>query len=89
MVFVSSRVLVMCRMGKDPMAVALVLTSPADHSFLLVVIAFPVQDQRCLVFSLTLFRGKCRNTGIIFSSLTPVLCNLLTMCLSIDARQWL
>jgi hypothetical protein len=34
-------VLVVCHIAKDPVVVALVLTYPADHSFLLVVIAFP------------------------------------------------
>jgi hypothetical protein len=40
-----------------------------------------------LVFSLTLFRGKCRNTGILHSLLTLVLCHLLTPCLSIDVEH--
>jgi hypothetical protein len=34
-------VLVVCHMAKDPVALALVLTSPTDHSFLVVVIASP------------------------------------------------
>jgi multisubunit Na+/H+ antiporter MnhC subunit len=38
-VVVPGGVLVMCQMAKDPVAVVLVLTSLADHSFLLVVIA--------------------------------------------------
>jgi hypothetical protein len=33
MVVVPSGVPVMCHMAKDPMAVALVLTSPVDHNF--------------------------------------------------------
>jgi hypothetical protein len=37
-------VLVVCHMAKDPVIEALVLTSPADHRFLLVVIA-SLQDQ--------------------------------------------
>jgi hypothetical protein len=37
-------VLVMCHMAKDLVVVALVLTPPANHSFLLVVITFPLQD---------------------------------------------
>ena len=39
MVVVLGGVLVVSHMAKDPVAVALVLTSPVDHSFLLVVIA--------------------------------------------------
>jgi hypothetical protein len=48
-VVVLDGVLVVCHMAKDPMAVALVLTSPADHSFLLVVIAIPhgIGDDWC------------------------------------------
>jgi hypothetical protein len=38
-VFVPDGVLVKCHMAKDPVAVALVLTSAADHNFLLMVIA--------------------------------------------------
>jgi hypothetical protein len=38
MVVVSGGVLGMCHMAKDPMAMALILTSPADNNFLLVVI---------------------------------------------------
>jgi hypothetical protein len=68
------------------MTEALVLASPVDHSFLLVVIA-SLWDQGCLVFSLTLFRGKCRSIGILHSLLTPVLCHLLTLCLIIDVGQ--
>jgi hypothetical protein len=37
-----SEVLVKSHMAKDPMPVALVLSSPKDHSFLLVVIATPM-----------------------------------------------
>jgi hypothetical protein len=80
-------VLVVRHIAMDLVAVALVLTSPVDHSYLLMVIAFPIQDRGCLVFSLTIFRGKCRNTGIILSILTPLLCHFLTPCLSIDA-EW-
>jgi hypothetical protein len=65
-------VLVMCHMAKAPVVVALVLTSPADRNFLLVVIAC-LWDRGCLMFSPTLFRGKCYNTGIIPSILTPIL----------------
>jgi hypothetical protein len=36
---------------------------------------------------LNTFRGKCRDTGILHSLLTLVLCHLLTLCLSIDAGQ--
>ena len=39
MVVVPDEVLVVCHMAKDLVIEALVLTSPADHSFLLVVIA--------------------------------------------------
>jgi hypothetical protein len=70
MVIVPDRVLVVCHMTKDPVTKALVLNSPSDHSFLLVVIA-SLQDRGCLVFPLTLFRGKCRTTGILHSLLTP------------------
>ena len=84
MVVVSKRVLVICHIAKDPVVVALVPTYLADHNFLLVVIAIPLWDQGCLVFFLTLFRGKCRNTGILHSFITPVLCHFLTTCLSID-----
>jgi hypothetical protein len=38
-VVMPDRVLVVCDMAKDPVAVHLVLTSLADHNFLLVVIA--------------------------------------------------
>jgi hypothetical protein len=34
---------------------------------------------------LSIFMGRCRNTGIILSILTLVLYHLLTPCLSIDA----
>ena len=78
--------LVVCHMAKDHVIEALVHTSPADHNFLLVVIA-SLRDRGCLVFSLTLFRGKCRSTGILHSLLTPVLCHLLTPCLTIDAGR--
>jgi hypothetical protein len=81
MVVVSKRVLVICHIAKDPVVVALVPTYLADHNFLLVVIAIPLWDQGCLVFFLTLFRGKYRNTGIILSILTPVLCHFLTLCI--------
>jgi hypothetical protein len=40
-VVVPHGVLVVCHMPNDPVAVALVLTSPADHSFLVVVITIP------------------------------------------------
>jgi hypothetical protein len=74
-------------MAKDPAAVALVITSPADHNFLFVVIA-SLLDWGWVVFFLTRFMRKCRSTSIILSILTPVLCHLLTPCLSIDAGQW-
>jgi hypothetical protein len=77
-------VLVVCHMAKDPVEVALVITSPADHGFLLMLIASLLQDLGCLVFSLTLFRGKCCSIGIILNILTPVMCHLPTTCLSID-----
>jgi hypothetical protein len=38
-------VLVVSHMARDPVAVALVLTSPVDHNFLLVVIATLPWDQ--------------------------------------------
>jgi hypothetical protein len=43
---------------------------PKDHDFLLVVIVIPLWHQDCLVFTLSLFRGKCRSIGILHSSLT-------------------
>jgi hypothetical protein len=61
-------VLVMC----EPMVVALLLTSLVDHSFLLMVIA-SLLDRRWVVFFLTLFMARCRNTYIILSILTLVL----------------
>jgi hypothetical protein len=64
----------MCHMAKDPLAVALVLTSPADNNFLVVVIA-SLLDQGCVVFFLTLFMGRCHNTDIILSILTTVMCH--------------
>jgi hypothetical protein len=80
-----SGVLVMWHMAKDSVVVALVLTSPMDHSFLLVVIAIPHGTGMFGVF-VTPFRGKYCSTGIILSILTPVLCHLLTPCLIVDAR---
>jgi hypothetical protein len=56
----------------------------ADLDFCLVVIATYLWERGCLVFFLTLFRGKCCNTGTLHSLLTPTLCHLFTMCLSID-----
>jgi hypothetical protein len=60
-------VLVMCHMAKDIVAVALVLTSPADHNFLLVVIA-SLLNWGWLVLFLTHFMDRCRSTGIILKS---------------------
>jgi hypothetical protein len=77
---------VMCHMAKDPVEVALILTFSADHTFLLVVIA-SLLDWGWVAFFLTLLMGKCHNTGIILSILTPVLCHLLTPCLYIDAER--
>jgi hypothetical protein len=37
--------------------------------------------------SLTFYIGKCRNTGIILSIITLVLCHLLTPYLSTDVGQ--
>jgi hypothetical protein len=85
-VVVPDGMLVVYHMAKDHVIEVLVHTSPADHNFLLVVIA-SLRDRGCLVFSLTLFRGKCHNTGILHSLLTPVLCHLLTPCLTIDAGR--
>jgi hypothetical protein len=48
---------------------------------------FLLGNRGCLVFSLTPFRGKCHSTGILHSLLNPVLCHLLTPCLTIDAGQ--
>jgi hypothetical protein len=62
-------VLVMCHMAKDPVAVAFILTSPTESSFLLVTIA-SLLDQGCVVFFLKLFMGRCCNTGIMLSILT-------------------
>jgi hypothetical protein len=75
-------VLVLCYMAKDSVVVALVLTSPADHNFLHVVIA-SLLDRGWVVFFLTLFMGRFHNTGIIINTLTTVLCHFLTPCLSI------
>jgi hypothetical protein len=83
-VVVPDWVLVMSHMAKDPITEALVLTSLADHSFLLVVIA-SLRDRGCLAFSLTLFRGKFCSIGILHSLLTLVMRHLLTPCLIIDA----
>jgi hypothetical protein len=44
MVVIPDGVLVVCHMAKNPVVEALVLTSLADHSFLLVVIAIPLWD---------------------------------------------
>jgi hypothetical protein len=55
---VPDEVLVVCHMAKDPVVEALVLTLPTEHGFLLMVVAFPIRGHGCLVFSLTLFRGK-------------------------------
>jgi hypothetical protein len=38
-------VLVVCHMAKDPVVDVLVLTSPVDHDFLLMVIVIPPSDQ--------------------------------------------
>jgi hypothetical protein len=78
--------LVVCHMAKDHVIEALVHTSPVDHNFLLMVIA-SLRNWECLVFSLTLFRGKCHSTGILHSLLNPVLCHLLTLCLTIDVGR--
>jgi hypothetical protein len=86
MVVVPHGVLVVCHMAKDPVTVDLVLTSLMDHNFLLMVIA-SLLDQGWVVFFLTLFMGRCHSIGIILSILTPVLCNLLTLCLFIDVGQ--
>jgi hypothetical protein len=86
MVVVPDGMLVVCHMAKDHVTEALVHTSTADHNFLLVVIA-SLRNRGCLVFSLTLFRGKCRSVGILHRLLTPVLCHLLTSCLTIGAGQ--
>jgi hypothetical protein len=85
-VVVPDGMLVVYHMAKDHVTEVLVHTSPADHNFLLVVIA-SLWDRGCLVFSLTLFRGKCRSTGILHSLLTLVLCHLLTPCLTIDVGR--
>jgi hypothetical protein len=86
MVVVPSRVLVMCHMANDLVTVALVLTSPTDHNFLLVV-TVSLWDQGWLVFFLMPFMGRCRRTGIILSIITPVLCHLLTPSISIDVGR--
>jgi hypothetical protein len=85
-VVVPDGMLVVCHMAKDHVTEFLVHTSPVDHNFLFVVIA-SLRDRGCLVFSLTLFRGKFHSTGILHSLLTPVLCHLLTTCLTIDAGR--
>jgi hypothetical protein len=71
-------------MAKDPVAVAMILTSPADHGFLLVVIA-SLLEWRWVVLFLTLFMVRCHSTGMILSILTLVLCHLLTLYLSTNA----
>jgi hypothetical protein len=85
-VVVPDGMLVVCHMANDHVTEALVHTSLADHNFLLVVIT-SLRNRGCLVFSLTLFRGKCCSTGILHSLLTLVLCHLLTPCLTIDAGR--
>jgi hypothetical protein len=85
-VAVPDGMLVVCHMAKDHVTEDLVHTSPADYNFLLMVIA-SLRDRGCLVFFLTLFRGKCRSTGILHSLLTPVLCHLLTPGVTIDAGR--
>jgi hypothetical protein len=60
-------VLIMCHLAKDPMAVALVLTSLADHNFLLMVIA-SLLDHGWVVFLLTLFMGDA--TALVLSSVS-------------------
>jgi hypothetical protein len=65
MVVVPDEVLVMSHMIKDLVSMVLVPTTLAYHGFLLVVIATPLWDQRCLVFFLTLFRGKYHNTSTL------------------------
>jgi hypothetical protein len=86
MVVVPDGMLVVCHMAKDHVIEALVHTSPADHNFLLVMIA-SLRYQGCLVFFLTLFRGKCHSTSILHGLLTLVMCHLLTLGLTIDAGQ--
>ena len=49
-------VVVLCLLGKHPVAVALSLFPLADHAFLVVVIAL-LWGMVGLVFSLTLFQG--------------------------------
>jgi hypothetical protein len=83
-VVVPGEVLVMCHMDRDLMGEVLARITFVDHSFVLVVIANTLRDQGCLVFFLTLFKGKYCNTGTLHSFITPVLCHFLTTCLSID-----
>jgi hypothetical protein len=85
-VVVPDGMLVVYHMAKDHVTEVLVHTSPADHNFLLVVID-SLWDQGCLVFSLTLFRGKFHNTCILHNLLTLVLCHFLNPCLTIDVGQ--
>ena len=52
----------------------------ADHVFLYVVIALPV-GVLGMVFLLTVLLSSRPNTGILPTSLTPVLDRMLTLCL--------
>jgi hypothetical protein len=56
-VVVPGGVPVVCYMAEDPVAVALVLTSPADHRFLLVANASLLNQGRVMFF-LTLFMDR-------------------------------
>jgi hypothetical protein len=83
MVVVPGEVLVMCHMAKDPVAVALVLTSPVDHNFPSCGDRFPSRPRMGGVFPNT-FYGQMPHHYIILSILTPVMCHLLTPCFFID-----
>jgi hypothetical protein len=82
-VVVPGRVLVMCHMAKDHMVLALVFYFPNGPQFPSCGDRLPSGSKIGGVFQ-THFMGRCRSTGIILSNLTPVMCHLLTPCLSID-----
>jgi hypothetical protein len=48
---------------------------------------YPLWNRGCLMFFLTLFMGKYHNSSFLLSILTPMLCHLLTPCLSIDTGR--
>jgi hypothetical protein len=77
-VVVPDGMLVMYHMAKDHVTEVLVHTSPADHNFLLVVIA-SLRDRGCLVFSLRLFRANA-TTLVFFTVYLPQCCAICSPC---------